>query len=79
MKKTGRLLVVHDAPLHGGFGGEVLASVVSDEEALRCLKAPPQRLCGKEIPIPFSPELEKQATVTKEEIVKSVRSLFYTT
>ncbi len=79
VKKTGRLLVVHDAPLHGGFGGEVLASVVSDEEALRCLKAPPQRLGGKEIPIPFSPELEKQATVTKEEIVKSVRSLFYTT
>ncbi len=76
VKKTGRLLVVHDAPEFGGFGGEVLSAIATDEAALRSLKTAPKRLCGKEMPIPFSPELEKGSTVTKEAIVKSVRSLF---
>lgn len=76
VKKTGRLLVVHDSPEFAGFGAEILAAVAGDEPTLRSLKTAPKRLCGKELPIPFAQELEKGATVSKEEIVKSVRLLF---
>jgi pyruvate/2-oxoglutarate/acetoin dehydrogenase E1 component len=76
VRKTGRLLVVHDSPEFAGFGAEILAAVAGDESAFRSLKTVPKRLCGKELPIPFAQELEKNAVVSKEEIVKSVRLLF---
>jgi len=76
VEKTGRLLVVHDSPEAGGYGAEVLSLVTSDEKSFASLVAPPVRLCGKETPIPFSPELEKQVVPTKEEVVTAVRRLF---
>ncbi len=76
VQKTGRLLVVHDSPEAGGYGAEVVALVTSDELGFTSLVAPPVRLCGKESPVPFSPELEKQVVPTKEEVVSAVRRLF---
>ena len=67
---------IHDSPEFAGFGAEILAMVASDESAFHSLKAVPKRLCGKEMPIPFAYELEKSVVVSKEEIVRSVRSLF---
>ena len=76
VRKTGRLLVIHDSPEFAGFGAEILALAASDESAFHSLKTVPKRLCGKEMPIPFAYELEKSVVVSKEEIVRSVRSLF---
>ncbi len=76
VQKTGRLLVVHDSPEAGGYGAEVVSLVTSDESSFTSLVAPPVRLCGKESPVPFSPELEKQVVPTKEEVVTAVRRLF---
>ena len=76
VQKTGRLLVVHDSPEAGGYGAEVVSLVTSDELSFTSLVAPPVRLCGKESPVPFSPELEKQVIPTKEEVVTAVRRLF---
>ncbi|HPX29021.1 MAG TPA: dehydrogenase E1 component subunit alpha/beta [Sphaerochaeta sp.] len=76
VRKTGRLLVIHDSPEFAGFGAEILALTTSDESAFHSLKTVPKRLCGKEMPIPFAYELEKSVVVSKEEIVRSVRSLF---
>lgn len=76
VQKTQRLLVVHDSPEAGGYGAEVVSLVVSDEQCFASLVSPPVRLCGKESPIPFSLELEKQVIPTKEEVVASVRRLF---
>ena len=76
VRKTGRLLVVHDSPEAGGYGAEVVSLVTSDEKSFSSLVAPPVRLCGKESPIPFSPELEKQVVPTKDEVVTAVRRLF---
>jgi 2-oxoisovalerate dehydrogenase E1 component len=55
-RKTGRVLVLHEAPLTGGFGGE-LAAVIG-REAFESLDAPVARLGGLDIPIPFSKALE---------------------
>lgn len=76
VRRTGRLLVVHDSPEAGGYGAEVLACVAGDEEALAGLKAPMKRLGGKEIPIPFASELEKEAVPGTEQVIAAVRSLF---
>ncbi len=49
--KTGRALVVHEAPITGGIGGEIVARIV-DSEAFDYLDAPVRRLAGLDIPIP---------------------------
>lgn len=58
VKKTGKLLVVHEAPKNGGFGGEIAARIA--EEAFEYLDAPIQRLGGFECAIPYSKPLENE-------------------
>jgi 2-oxoisovalerate dehydrogenase E1 component len=58
LKKTSRLLVLHEAPRTAGFGAEIAAQVV--EEAFNDLDAPPVRVAGEDMPIPFAPNLEKE-------------------
>ena len=53
----GRALVLHEAPLTGGFGGEIAATIGS--AAFDSLDAPVQRLGGLDTPIPFSKKLEE--------------------
>jgi pyruvate dehydrogenase E1 component beta subunit len=72
--KTGRLMIVHEAPKSGGFGAEVAARVV-ESPAYRRLKAPIVRLAGLDMPIPHTPDLEKKATPQTEDIVEAVRRM----
>ena len=58
VRKTGRLIVLHEATLTGGFGGEIASAVV--EAAFEHLDAPPIRVGGADIPIPFSKQLEDE-------------------
>ncbi len=73
-KKTGRVLVVHEACKTGGFGGE-LVSVVVDSDAFFYLDAPVKRLCGLDVPIPYNPNLEAQVVPTEEKIISAVKEL----
>jgi pyruvate dehydrogenase E1 component beta subunit len=57
VKKTGRALIVHEAPRTGGFGGEVVSHIV-ESEAFDYLEAPVRRLTGLDIPIPYNRNLE---------------------
>jgi len=74
VKKTGRLVIVHEAVQTGGFGGEI-AAMVADSEAFFCLDAPIRRVAGYDIPIPYSPILEKSAVPTPERIERAIRDL----
>jgi 2-oxoisovalerate dehydrogenase E1 component len=56
VKRTSRVLVVHEAPLTGGFGGEIAATIA--DEAFMWLDAPVRRVGGLDTPIPFAPTLE---------------------
>jgi len=51
VKKTGRAVVVHEAPRSGGFAGELVASI--NEEALMYLEAPIERVTGFDTPMPM--------------------------
>jgi acetoin:2,6-dichlorophenolindophenol oxidoreductase subunit beta len=73
-KKTGRVLVVHEAAQTGGFGGEI-AAVICDSDAFFYLDAPVKRLCGLDVPIPYCPELEKNVVPTEEKIIKAIHEL----
>jgi pyruvate dehydrogenase E1 component beta subunit len=72
--KTGKALVVHEAPKTGGFGGEVVAEIVSGE-AFDYLDAPVRRLAGLDMPIPYNRELERAAVPQVEDIVREARRL----
>jgi pyruvate dehydrogenase E1 component beta subunit len=56
VKKTGRVVVAHEACLTGGFGGEIAARI--GEELFDHLKAPVVRVGAKDVPVPFCKELE---------------------
>ncbi len=73
-KKTGHVLVVHEAVQTGGYGGEIVATV-ADSEAFYYLDAPIKRLGGLDIPIPYNPELERNAVPTPETIERAIRDL----
>jgi 2-oxoisovalerate dehydrogenase E1 component len=56
-RKTGRVLVLHEAPQTGGLGGELAATIGRD--AFEWLDAPVMRLGGLDTPVPFSKALEE--------------------
>ncbi|MEY3079522.1 MAG: hypothetical protein RL086_675, partial [Bacteroidota bacterium] len=58
VKKTGKVIVLHEDTLTGGIGGEISALI--SEKAFEHLDAPVLRVGGLDSPIPFSPILEKQ-------------------
>lgn len=74
VKKTGRLLIVHEASRTGGFGGEIAVSV-AESEAFAALLSPIRRCCGLDVPVPFSPELEASVVPTVERVAEELKSM----
>ena len=68
--KTGRLLVVHEAVRVGGFGGEILAE--ASEFLFKAFRAPPRRLAGMRVPIPYSKPLEDLCRISAADVVRTI-------
>lgn len=71
--KTGRLLVVHEAPERGGIGSEIVRRVA--EAGFDLLKAPPRVLGSRNIPMPYSPTLEDACIPQPGDIVRAAREM----
>jgi 2-oxoisovalerate dehydrogenase E1 component beta subunit len=72
--KTGKVLIIHEDNLTGGFGGEI-AGVIA-EEAFFELDAPIRRLCGPDVPaMPYSPPLEKEFMLNPAKVKDAIRDL----
>ena len=56
VKKTGRVVVVHEAPRTCGFGSEIITLI--NEKAFLYLEAPPARVTGFDTPFPYALEME---------------------
>ncbi|MEP0813947.1 MAG: alpha-ketoacid dehydrogenase subunit beta [bacterium] len=72
-KKTGKVVVVHEAPKTGGVGGEI-ASIVA-EQAFEYLDGPIVRVCGLDIPHPFHPKMEEFYLPSVERIYEETKKL----
>lgn len=74
VKATGRVLLVQEAPLTGGFVGEIAARI-AESDAVYSLLAPIKRLCGLDAPIPYAPELERASVPQVDDITVAAREL----
>ena len=73
VRKTNRLLIVHEAWVRGGFGAEVAATVV--DKAFDYLDAPVARLGAPHTPMPYNDRLELEVIPSQERIVDAIRAL----
>lgn len=73
LKKTGKLLIVHEANLQNGFGAEISAKVM--EEGFFLLDAPIKRVGAKDRPVPYCKDLEDEILPQKEDIKKAILGL----
>jgi 2-oxoisovalerate dehydrogenase E1 component beta subunit len=74
VKKTGKLLIVHEDNLTGGVGSEI-AALVSDQ-AFEYLDGPITRLCGPDVPtMPFAQSLEDAYMPNTEKVAEALRKL----
>ncbi len=69
VRKTSRALVVHEAHLTGGFGGEVAAIIA--QEAFDALDAPVTRVGSLDVPVPFAGPLEDAVLPNAEKIYRA--------
>lgn len=73
VKKTSRLVIVHEGWKRAGFGSEVAAAVA--EEAIDWLDAPIVRITSRELPMPYNDKLERATMPQEADIVDAVRTL----
>ena len=73
VRKTGRLVIVHEACRRAGYGAEIAAIVA--EKALYDLDAPIKRVAAFNTPIPFAPKLEDFVIPDEQAIINEVREL----
>jgi 2-oxoisovalerate dehydrogenase E1 component beta subunit len=71
--KTGKALVLHEAPRTGGFGGEIAATIA--EKAFEYLEAPIVRVTAPDTPVPYSPPLEEAYLPGREDVLLAARKL----
>lgn len=74
VKKTHKLVVVHEAVKTGGFGGEIVSSI-ADSDAFFYLDAPIKRVGAMDCPIPFNPILEKYVLPNTDSIEAAIREV----
>ncbi len=75
VKKTGRMVTVEEGWPQGGIGAELAAVVVA--EAFDYLDAPPLRVTGKDVPMPYAANLEKLALPNVDEVIAAVNAVTY--
>jgi 2-oxoisovalerate dehydrogenase E1 component beta subunit len=73
VKKTSRLIILHEDTLTGGIGGEIAARVV--DQAFVYLEAPIKRITAPDTPVPFAPPLEEFFLPKIGDVVKTAKEL----
>jgi 2-oxoisovalerate dehydrogenase E1 component beta subunit len=73
VRRTSKVLVLHEDTRTGGFGAEIAATIA--EEAFEHLDAPVRRIAAPDTPVPFSPPLEKAYIPQVEDVAKALREL----
>ena len=74
--RTGRLVVVEEAPQSGGWGHEIVSTVTS--KGFGVLTAPPFRITTPDVPVPYTPSLERRFLPTAEYVSTQLESFLKT-
>jgi acetoin:2,6-dichlorophenolindophenol oxidoreductase subunit beta len=75
VRKTGRVVIVDEAPATCSAASEIAALIAEDPETFRALKAPVRRVCAVPVPVPYSPPLEQAALPSKDDIKAAVHEV----
>jgi len=75
VKKTGRIVTVEEGWKQSGVGAEIAARVM--EQAFDYLDAPVERVCGKDVPMPYAANLEKLALPSVAEVIEAAKAVCY--
>ena len=73
VRKTSKVLVLHEDTRTGGFGAEIAATIA--DEAFEDLDGPVRRIAAPDTPVPFSPPLEKAFIPQVDDVVVGLREL----
>jgi pyruvate/2-oxoglutarate/acetoin dehydrogenase E1 component len=73
VKKTSKVMVLHEASRTGGIGGEIAATI--SEEAFEWLDAPIVRVASIDTPVPYSPPLEEYYLPQVKDVLDAARKL----
>src|SRR5437763_2248249 len=71
--KTNRVIILHEAPLTGGAGGEFAARIA--EKAFDYLDASVKRVAALDVPTPYSPSLEAHVLPNRDKVIAAAREL----
>jgi pyruvate/2-oxoglutarate/acetoin dehydrogenase E1 component len=72
VRKTGRVVIVDEAPATCSAASEIAALIAEDPETFRALRAPVRRVCAVPVPVPYSPTLEEAALPNRDGIKAAV-------
>ncbi len=75
VRKTNRAVIVHEAPLFSGFGGEIAAAI--QEQAFDWLDAPVARIGAPEMPVPYNDRLEREYMPDARRIAEAIKTVCY--
>jgi pyruvate/2-oxoglutarate/acetoin dehydrogenase E1 component len=73
VRKTSKVIVLHEDTRTGGFGAEIAATIA--EEAFEDLDAPPKRIAAPDSPVPFAPALEEAFLPQVPDVVAGLREV----
>lgn len=73
VRKTGKVLIVHEDTLTGGIGGEIAALIA--EHAFEHLDAPVKRIASIDTPVPYAPTLEEYFLPNTKKVLQAMRDL----
>lgn len=75
VRRTGRLLVVDEAPAACSVSAQVAAEVTEDRETFAALTAPVARVTGAHVPVPYSPALESAVVPSVDAVLDALRAV----
>lgn len=75
VQKTGRVVIVDEACLTCSAAAEISALITEDPATFRALKSPPKRVCAPDVPIPYSPVMERFCIPDKANVVQGIREV----
>lgn len=74
-QKTGRVVIVDEACVTGSAAAEIAAVITEDPATFRALRAAPRRVCAPDVPIPYSPAMERFCIPDAAGIVQGIRAV----